>query len=688
MTQKLLYLGDLFHISCYIGAEYDSEDLYVFRMRTHSPPPVPELGELDKQVLLAVKGEGMVQPTSPVPLCGSGSAQHTPLCGSGSAQHTPLCGSGSAQHTPLCGSGLARHFLTPSPSGSSVQTPLRGKVIGKGGSVPSRPYLKNLKVVDRKEVVAESRARAQIANVAVRKDTLLEHGKILEHLFNGPTETAAKVLNSRPKASSNNPPAEPTTPKSSCIPKKRRVLHPQTNKTATNVKMKVTVNQLEDLLCSPSKSTLHKVEVNRSRRKPASPMKHPSPMKSALFSPSHPKPTSTSSLLTADVSQFQAARAALHTGTPKALLCREKEVGAMSTWLDEHLVAGKPGSIYVSGGPGTGKTATIVSLLAGKVAKYRYIIINCMVLKSSIAIYREVASKLCPGGNPKTEKAAMKIIEEELTSSKEMVLLVLDEVDQLESRDQTVLYTVFEWPALQGSKLALVGIANSLDLTARVLPRLQFKEAYKPSLLHYPPYTKQQLIFIITSRLQEGAGTGWTAVITPQAIALLASKISALSGDLRKALDVCRRALELAESVVRKQTLLKPMKSTGLANPAVSPGKGYTSPKAMSKIGQVDLPHIMKVVNQVYGSPVTASLGRKGEGLPVQQKILVASLLLMVKRGRTKEVTLGKLIDTYNKVLKKRNMQPELESSCVGVYFKLLFCNVGQAQFLYFLSQA
>ena len=75
----------------------------------------------------------------------------------------------------------------------------------------------------------------------------------------------------------------------------------------------------------------------------------------------------------------------------------------------------------------------------------------------------------------------------------------------------------------------------------------------------------------------------------------------------------------------------------------------------------------MKVVNQVYGSQVTASLGTKGEGLPVQQKILVASLLLMVKRGRTKEVTLGKLIDTYSKVLKKRNMKPELESSCVGV---------------------
>ena len=40
-----------------------------------------------------------------------------------------------------------------------------------------------------------------------------------------------------------------------------------------------------------------------------------------------------------------------------------------------------------------------------------------------------------------------------------------------------------------------------------------------------------------------------------------------------------------------------------------------------------------------------------GGGLPTQQKILMASLLLLVKRGSSKEVTLGKLIQTYSKVI-------------------------------------
>ena len=38
-------------------------------------------------------------------------------------------------------------------------------------------------------------------------------------------------------------------------------------------------------------------------------------------------------------------------------------------------------------------------------------------------------------------------------------LLVLDEIDQLDSKNQEVLYTMFEWPALAHSKLVLIGMS-------------------------------------------------------------------------------------------------------------------------------------------------------------------------------------------------------------------------------------
>jgi hypothetical protein len=53
---------------------------------------------------------------------------------------------------------------------------------------------------------------------------------------------------------------------------------------------------------------------------------------------------------------------------------------------------------------------------------------------------------------------------------------------------------------------------------------------------------------------------------------------------------------------------------------------------------------------QVYGSKLNASLSTGSGGIPTQQKILLASLLLMLKKGTTKEVTMGKLLETYTKV--------------------------------------
>lgn len=43
------------------------------------------------------------------------------------------------------------------------------------------------------------------------------------------------------------------------------------------------------------------------------------------------------------------------------------------------------------------------------------------------------------------------------------------------------------------------------------------------------------------------------------AIQFCARKIAAVSGDMRKALDICRRAVEMVESEVKKQQILKPI---------------------------------------------------------------------------------------------------------------------------------
>lgn len=57
-----------------------------------------------------------------------------------------------------------------------------------------------------------------------------------------------------------------------------------------------------------------------------------------------------------------------------------------------------------------------------------------------------------------------------------MLVLVLDEIDCLGSTaGKEILYKLFEWPCLELSRLVLIGIANALDLTKRILPRLAAK---------------------------------------------------------------------------------------------------------------------------------------------------------------------------------------------------------------------
>ena len=137
-------------------------------------------------------------------------------------------------------------------------------------------------------------------------------------------------------------------------------------------------------------------------------------------------------------------------------------------------------------------------------------------------------------------------------------MIVLDEVDQLDSRGQEILYTIFEWPSLRGAQLLLIGegvmcvpvmlwvtrlfpsispgVANALDLTDRVLPRLQSHVQCRPQLLHFPPYTKDQIVTILQGRLGNGR------VVDPMAVQFIARKVAAVHGDVRKALDICRLA--------------------------------------------------------------------------------------------------------------------------------------------------
>uniref|UniRef100_A0A8C8SBF2 Cell division control protein n=1 Tax=Pelusios castaneus TaxID=367368 RepID=A0A8C8SBF2_9SAUR len=330
---------------------------------------------------------------------------------------------------------------------------------------------------------------------------------------------------------------------------------------------------------------------------------------------------------------YQKAKSVLHTGIPDRLHAREKETDTLRRFLKEHVCGKKPGSLYISGAPGTGKTACLSRILQdlkSELAGSRTIVLNCMSLSSSQAVFPAIARQM----------DLVRKLEKQLTAEgTPMTVLVLDEMDQLDSKGQDVLYTVFEWPWLTGSRVVLIGVANALDLTDRILARLQARPKCKPQLLNFPPYTKEQIAFILQERLKQVSGD---QVLDSTAVQFCARKVSAVSGDARKALDVCSMVW--------------------------STGKSPTASALISPVlRRVGLPHISRVISDVYGDRMALGGDGAKDSFPLQQKILVCSMLLLARQLKAKEVTLGKLHEAYGRVCRQQQMAAVSQAECLSL---------------------
>ncbi|RZC37054.1 cell division control protein 6 -like [Asbolus verrucosus] len=343
---------------------------------------------------------------------------------------------------------------------------------------------------------------------------------------------------------------------------------------------------------------------------------------------------------------YQSARKALHSTYPTSMPGREKELHDLKDFILRHLHDGSSATLYVSGPPGTGKTASLNLILQEETvsSELKDIYINCTSIKSSSSVFSKISKELGVKTNGKGEKGCMNAIETYLKVNHKPVLLVLDEIDQLESKNQSVLYTIFEWSSNPNLKLILIGISNALDLTDRILPRLQARCELKPKLMHFAPYTKQQIVEIFTNRLKSA---GVLDIFSPVAIQMLAGKVAAVSGDVRRALDIGRRVVELVDRKKSGENMLK-----SIENLAEELGVA----KTVQKMETVDLKQVINVLNNVYGTSQHLS-DDIDDSFPLQQKIVVCSLLLILKKAKNKDVTIGRLHDIYRKVCLKRNIQ-------------------------------
>ena len=56
-----------------------------------------------------------------------------------------------------------------------------------------------------------------------------------------------------------------------------------------------------------------------------------------------------------------------------------------------------------------------------------------------------------------------------INSRMDSSVVLMDELDQLVTPKQDVVYNFFNWPTLVGSKLVVIAVANTMDLPERVM---------------------------------------------------------------------------------------------------------------------------------------------------------------------------------------------------------------------------
>ena len=351
-----------------------------------------------------------------------------------------------------------------------------------------------------------------------------------------------------------------------------------------------------------------------------------------------------------DLTDYEKAKQRLHLATiPDYMPCREVENSQIHSHLESALSSEQGCCIYISGVPGTGKTTTVGEVMRSlksrtDLPEFDFVDINGMKLTDPNMAYTMLWQGLT--GKRLTPTQAEEALDKRFTSkradaSHKMCIAVIDELDLLVTKKQQVMYNFFDWPTKANSKLIVIAIANTMDLPERLLSN---KVASRLGLtrVDFKMYTYEQLSEIIQSRIAD------LGVFDSSAVEFSARKVAAVSGDARRALDICRRAAEVAESM-----------------PAGT---------------KVNLDIVSKVIADMYASSAIRAI----TNLSLHQKLFLYALTVLYKQSGLYEAGFGEATTKHIELCRVYNLDPptvsELASICSSLgSVRILLIECGKA---------
>jgi cell division control protein 6 len=250
-------------------------------------------------------------------------------------------------------------------------------------------------------------------------------------------------------------------------------------------------------------------------------------------------------------------KAALQSSyNPEEVLHRDEQIAHVAKILAPALRLERPSNLFIYGKTGSGKTLTVQTtikqiqqLASREMIPIKFIYINCKLKKVADTEYRLIAEvtrffgkAIPPTGLPTDE--VYNIFYKTMDKDKQVVVLILDEIDQLVKKigDEIIYNLTRINTELKNAQLAIVGISNDMMFADNLDPRV--KSSLSEEELVFPAYNALQIQDILKRRSTEAIKDN---ILEEGVIAKCAAYAAREHGDARRALELLRVAVELAE---------------------------------------------------------------------------------------------------------------------------------------------
>ncbi len=313
----------------------------------------------------------------------------------------------------------------------------------------------------------------------------------------------------------------------------------------------------------------------------------------------------------------------LSSYVPDEVLFRGELIQEIANILAPALRVEKPSNLFIYGKTGTGKTLSLKYIInsMNKIASkkdipLRPIYINCKLKRVADTEYRLLAQvikgfgrEIPPTGLPTDE--VYNIFYKLVDNKKQIVLLILDEIDQLTKKmGDEILYNLTRINSeLKRAQITIIGISNNLVFAENLDPRVQ--SSLSEEELIFPPYNALQIQDILRSRANEAFVEN---AIEPGVIEKCSAYAAREHGDARRAIDLLRVAGELAE----REDLQK-----------------------------ITIAHLDKAEDKIESDKVVGTVTSQ----PKQHQMVLYAILLLTPSKRP--FFTGEIYDVYAKVCKK-----------------------------------